>query len=107
MAEYLLVLRQLFVKGSAALGGQAEHLFQLVPVIGHEALRISHRAASNWSISLIRFSLFHRNSSAHILSLMRAMRVRSRKESPVYSHSEVLSLAHIRLTAMAWHSWLT
>ena len=48
-----------------------------------------------------------RNSSAHILSLMRAMRVRSRKESPVYSHSEVLSLAHIRLTAMAWHSWLT
>ena len=35
---------------------------------------------------------------------MSAMRVRSRKESPVYSHSEELSLAHIRLTAMAWHS---
>ena len=29
------------------------------------------------------------------------------KKLPVYSHSEVLSLAHIRLTAMAWNSWLT
>ena len=71
------------------------------------ALRSAPSAASNWSISEMRLSLFQRNSSAHILSLMRAMRVRSRKESPVYSHSEVLSLAHIRLTAMAWHSWLT
>ena len=71
------------------------------------ASRSWSRAESNWSISAMRFSLFQRNSSAHIFSLMRAMRVRSRKESPVYSQREELSFAHMRLTAMAWQSWLT
>ena len=41
------------------------------------------RVAVNWSICAARFSRFHKNSSAHISALILAMRVRSRKESPV------------------------
>ena len=59
----------------------------------------------NKSICFKSAGLFATNSSLHIRSLILAIRVRSRKESPVNFSISSLSLQVISVIAMQWVSW--